>query len=311
MKALLADQDEPAVRDSDVKRRMLELDPSFDEAELGFSKFSRFLAQADEHGVVQVRRRESGNYEVALPGTPLAAEPSEEAPEEDAEARRAREKEAEPAVSPPAPTPGAPGGDRPDRTLGPRRGERHGGRGTRRDGAEGPPPLLEGQVVSSAKSSGAAPSSTGTRAPGPDGGGPTQGPTELGLPTDRNAVIRYLANSYKGVGEKTAEALVDTLGNDLFRVLQTDPDRVREVIPSNRADQLLDAWEDDLRRRRARLKDASGEGRGDGGGDGGGDGPTGGGSGPGGDGRDDDASGDDESEPERSRLGRRGRRTRR
>jgi len=121
-------------------------------------------------------------------------------------------------------------------------------------------------------------------------------------------VIRYLANSYKGVGEKTAEALVDALGNDLFRVLQTDPDRVREVIPSNRADQLLDAWEDDLRRRRARLKEASDDGAEDGGGN---DPAGGGGSGPGGDGRGGGSPEESESEPEPSRLGRRGRRTRR
>ncbi len=56
-----------SVRDSDVKRKMLELDGAFDETNLGFSKFSRFLRQAHDHEVVDLHKRESGNYEVSLP----------------------------------------------------------------------------------------------------------------------------------------------------------------------------------------------------------------------------------------------------
>jgi uncharacterized protein (TIGR00288 family) len=51
----------PAVRDSDVKRRMLELQPGWDESAVGFSKFSRFLRQAHDAQVVTLRKSENGN----------------------------------------------------------------------------------------------------------------------------------------------------------------------------------------------------------------------------------------------------------
>src|SRR5690606_12742911 len=56
----------PAVRDSDVKRRMLELEAGWDEASLGFSKFSRFLRQAHDAQVITLRKLENGNYDVLL-----------------------------------------------------------------------------------------------------------------------------------------------------------------------------------------------------------------------------------------------------
>ncbi len=55
------------VRDSDVKRRILELDNDFDEGELGFSKFSKFLQAAEEAGAVQLSRDPNGNYRVERP----------------------------------------------------------------------------------------------------------------------------------------------------------------------------------------------------------------------------------------------------
>ena len=39
------------------------------------------------------------------------------------------------------------------------------------------------------------------------------------LPTDGPALVRYLTNSYKGVGKKTAERLVEEFGSGLFEVL--------------------------------------------------------------------------------------------
>ena len=56
----------PAVRDSDVKRRMLELQTGWDESAHGFSKFSRFLRQAHDAEVVTLRQADGGNYEVML-----------------------------------------------------------------------------------------------------------------------------------------------------------------------------------------------------------------------------------------------------
>jgi uncharacterized protein (TIGR00288 family) len=65
-----------AARDSDVKRRMLELQAGWDEAALGFSKFSRFLRQAHDEEVVSLRRGDGGNYDVVAGNAdvPLADE---------------------------------------------------------------------------------------------------------------------------------------------------------------------------------------------------------------------------------------------
>jgi hypothetical protein len=71
----------------------------------------------------------------------------------------------------------------------------------------------------------------------------------LGLPTDRGAIVRYLAHRYKGVGEKTAETLVDKLGVDVFRTFQEDPDAIARIIPPKRAEQVLEAWRADYDRR--------------------------------------------------------------
>ena len=65
-----------SVRDSDVKRRILELSPGWDETSLGFSKFSRFLRQAHDADVITLRKTDGGNYDVML--GPGEAEPVEE-----------------------------------------------------------------------------------------------------------------------------------------------------------------------------------------------------------------------------------------
>ncbi|MGH6950828.1 MAG: NYN domain-containing protein, partial [Vitreimonas sp.] len=53
------------IRDSDVKRRMLELRPGFDEGTYGFSKFSRFLRQAHDAEVINLQKVENGSFEVS------------------------------------------------------------------------------------------------------------------------------------------------------------------------------------------------------------------------------------------------------
>jgi hypothetical protein len=76
----------------------------------------------------------------------------------------------------------------------------------------------------------------------------------LHLPKDPENVIRYLTNSYGGVGRKTAETLVETLGPRVFEVLANDPDRVRQILTASRADLVLEGWQADLRRRRERYQ---------------------------------------------------------
>ena len=76
-------------------------------------------------------------------------------------------------------------------------------------------------------------------------------PKALRLPTEPAAVRRYLANRYRGVGEKTAATLIDNFGPELFRILAEEPGRLKGVIPPKRAEQLLTAWNKDYDTRRA------------------------------------------------------------
>jgi len=214
-----------AVRDSDVKRKMLDLSPSFDEAELGFGKFSRFLKQAHEHGVVVMVRRDTGNYEVSLADGPP--------PGPDGAGSEAG---GAPAAPTEAPEPEAAPSSRSRRAVGARRGS------VARRKEETAPPLLEGQVVQRSARAQKASAVPPAAAAGTDVSG-------LGLPTEPNSMVRYLTGRYKGVGQKTAETLVGALGSDMFSVFQDTPERLATIVPRGRADQILEAWRADFGRR--------------------------------------------------------------
>ncbi len=293
LKELTADGEE-AARDSDLKRKMLEIRPEFDEGELGFGKFSRFLRQAHDHEVVDLQKREEGTYQVAFrreiivegksgapaAGPPVAAAPTpdgeapeaipprsmEEGPREPLQTEREKATSREKAPSTPTGTPV---------------GLRFGSGRRRGAGAQGgPPPLLEGQVVPGsrvAQPALQAPPPEEPQADPPSGGTPRTprgrrgeakaggqeeiplefsqptgepvDPEALGLPTDGPAMIRYLTHSYKGVGQKTAEVLVETFGPGLYQALNQDPERIVQLISAGRAGQLLKAWRTDLARR--------------------------------------------------------------
>jgi len=255
-------------RDSDVKRKILEGRPDFDEAELGFAKFSKFLAQAEEHGVVRTERGEAGLdvtlADGAAPAARAPSPPEHEAaePEEEyeAEAPEGPDEEIEweeeaPVASAPLVFEVQPSHDDEAPGLGPRRGS------TRRRGGDDPPPLFEGQVASGGGER-HRPSSGGATAvqAAPEAAAAPQGLEGLGLPSDPEAIVRYLTHRYKGVGEKTAETLVETFGAGLFSTLRDDPDAVAKVIPAGRAEQLLEAWKADYERRTgARSANGGGE----------------------------------------------------
>jgi hypothetical protein len=278
------------VRDSDVKRKILEIRSGFDETELGFPKFSRFLQQAVEHGVVVMERSEAGNYEVSLPeaGAPKRSEGrrGSEAPSRD-------ETPATPAAEAPGPEPTVIEVEPPKRglfglRLGPRRGTTRRrteetpslfGWGSSSEGAgssEAPPEGGRGKEApaeAEVETAPAQPTREAERAtPEPTGNGASQpaedtGRTherahevavagdvpveELGLPSDEGAIVRYLTHRYKGVGEKTAEALVEAFGQDLFRTMLDDPDAISRTVPAKRAEQVLEAWRADYERRTA------------------------------------------------------------
>jgi uncharacterized protein (TIGR00288 family) len=240
---------EPA-RDSDVKRKILDERPDFDEAELGFAKFSKFLAQAEEHGVVRTSRGEAG-LDVSLAGAPQGAhaarlpEPSHGEPDDSPPPFGLDEEpewEPEPAPRSTGPVVIEVRPSEPAAGLGPRRGS------TRRRGGDEPPPLLEGQVAvaSGGAFAGAVSGGAAAVAVAP---GPHTDLEGLGLPTEPDAILRYLTHRYKGVGDKTAEALVERFGAGLFTTLRDDPNAVAQVIPAGRAEQLIDAWRADFERR--------------------------------------------------------------
>jgi len=319
-------------RDSDVKRRMLELDPTWDESIVGFSKFSRFLRQAHDAEVIDLHKTGNGVYEVTLAGgragkggsarSEAARARAEEGRKE--EGRAAKQKSAkadksaakaeeptakadtpsEQAETPPSPVdepagqedtpaPAAPVASGPTATVRRPVGLGIGFRpGMRRIALlSGPPPLLPGQAVrpkgflngktteaaESAPASAEAPATAqpasaeastaktsaeakpSTRAKGKKAGKAVGKAAEAvvepelaGLPMDAEGVIEYLTGRYKGVGVKTAEAVISAFGADgVFRALYTEPERVREVLGQRRAEALLKGWESDLAQRRA------------------------------------------------------------
>jgi uncharacterized protein (TIGR00288 family) len=164
-----------------------------------------------------------------------------------------------------------------------------GRRGRRGGAADGPPPLLPGQAVGVRSGAGARPDAEPAAPATPTDAGPPAQPAPdpapevaaghdgegtrpaadtaaraieapgmtpldleaLGLPTEHGAVIRYLSNSYQGVGQKTAEALIEAFGADgVFHGLNDQPERVKEILGAGRrTDGLLNAWQRDYRRR--------------------------------------------------------------
>ena len=213
-----------ATRDSDVKRKMLEADRGFDEGELGFGKFSLFLLQAEEHGVISLEKNERGNYSVSLPDSESGSSPAVAERPDTPVVEQTRAPEAS----------GAPG------RLGPR-----GGSGTRREN-DGPV-LFEGQIVGNAGGAGDTPAVARDT---PAVGGRID-VDELGLPTSESAIVSYLTNSYGGVGKKTAEALFEAFGSGIFDVFNNAPEKVAEIVP-RRAPQVLAEWKADLARRSER-----------------------------------------------------------
>src|SRR5689334_17698205 len=88
------------VRNGDVMRAdrlkqvMQDIDPSFDEKDLGMAKFSKFVHDAAQRGLITQTRLENGQYEIGLPAArgaaaAPAAPPAERAPA--AEPREGRE----------------------------------------------------------------------------------------------------------------------------------------------------------------------------------------------------------------------------
>jgi uncharacterized LabA/DUF88 family protein len=118
------------MRSDRLKQVMQDIDPAFDEKNLGMSKFSKFTAEAANRGLLSATRLENGQYEVGLPGELAGSLTPGLVPPVTA------------AVAGPAATPAAPrNGERPAEDRGRRRGR---GRGRGRDRERTP---REGQAA--------------------------------------------------------------------------------------------------------------------------------------------------------------------
>ena len=62
------------MRSDRLKQVMQEIDPAFNEKDLGFSRFSKFVVEAAHKGLIALTKLDNGQYEIALgPGVPGAA----------------------------------------------------------------------------------------------------------------------------------------------------------------------------------------------------------------------------------------------
>src|SRR5256885_14732250 len=69
------------MRSDRLKQVMQEIDPNFDEKDVGFSRFSKFVVDASHRGLIALTRLDNGQYEIALgPEVSDAAAPPAGAP---------------------------------------------------------------------------------------------------------------------------------------------------------------------------------------------------------------------------------------
>src|SRR5438093_4957772 len=62
------------MRSDRLKQVMQEIDPTFDEKDVGFSRFSKFVVEVAHKGLIHLTKLDNGQYEIALgPGVPGAA----------------------------------------------------------------------------------------------------------------------------------------------------------------------------------------------------------------------------------------------
>jgi uncharacterized protein (TIGR00288 family) len=80
------------MRSDRLKQVMQQIDPNFDERNAGFNRFSKFVLEAGQRGVVTVTKLDNGQFEVS-PGTVAATAPAPPPPSRsrDGEGREARE----------------------------------------------------------------------------------------------------------------------------------------------------------------------------------------------------------------------------
>jgi len=95
--------------------------------------------------------------------------------------------------------------------------------------------------------------STASHAGSPEGGDGSAGASHTGSSSDAapevagdepaTGAVDHMVKNYAGVGRKTAEALVDAFGAEVFAVIDEDPSRITRVLPEHRAQAVIEARE--------------------------------------------------------------------
>src|SRR3989475_9610689 len=88
------------MRSDRLKQVMQEIDPTFNEKDVGFSRFSKFVVEAAHRGLVSLTKLDNGQYELSL-GPDVAGAAAQPTPR----GQREREPAASPPPSPPPPPP--------------------------------------------------------------------------------------------------------------------------------------------------------------------------------------------------------------
>lgn len=301
-----------AVRDSEIKRQMLKRDPQFDEAALGFRKFSRFLRQAHDEEVINLEQGAEGNYLVSpisgSEGSTTAGVTETEQPEQPRERPRGRnnrrggrgrsrsDSDGSPedsAVSAPKETPmagKAPMAEAPETSVEVAETPAVAAEVTPAEPAvaavEPEAPVVEASPPAerrrlglgrnrsgrgrAARPTAAAPASPAPAAPAPAADAKDKKETEAksaiseqtasppkeerksrtrpdrGIPTPSKAGVKYkaeidrMSKEYPSVGRRTAERLFEEFGDDLLKVIDTQPERINAILPEHRARAVID-----------------------------------------------------------------------
>jgi uncharacterized protein (TIGR00288 family) len=83
-------QNGDVMRADRLKQVMQQIDPSFDEGNVGMAKFSKFVAEAAQRGLLSLKKLDNGQIEIDLPHQDLAPAPRAVATTEPAKAERGR-----------------------------------------------------------------------------------------------------------------------------------------------------------------------------------------------------------------------------
>ena len=233
------------MRSDRLKQVMIELDRSFDESNVGFNKFSKFVAEAANRGSVAIRKMENGQYEImdgAKPATKKPATESQKEIQDDGPSLKI-------------------GYDLMLDCL-------------RDQNTKGQESLIDSDVkrkmlqvdrsfdetefgfkkfskfLLQAEQDGI------VKLESAETGGYKVLTVEqlndigsMGLPVGKANIVKYLTSSYQGIGKKTAEDVVEAFGDEIFETFETSPHLVKEVCP-RRSDKLLKMWKEDVERRR-------------------------------------------------------------